>query len=119
MTTYPPPVLRGLGRFARAVEQAAPQPHNVFGLGGELADFARRDRRKLVAWNHAALIPGRDGNEWRMDDYGCRIRFSDYGDRESDFGWEIDHIVPLARGGLDIDSNLRALYWAVNASRGL
>ena len=111
--------LRGLGLSVASIPKPALQPRGLFGLGRILADVAERDRRKLVAWNRAALVPGRDRNELRRDDYGLYIRFSDYGDRDSEFGWEIDHIVPLARGGLDIDRNLRALHWHVNASRGI
>ena len=38
------------------------------------------------------------------------------GDRSFDFGWEIDHIVPLADGGPDDLSNLTP-YWRANVGR--
>ena len=37
--------------------------------------------------------------------------FDKYGDTSSDYGWEIDHIKPVARGGTDNLNNLQALYW--------
>lgn len=76
------------------------------------------EQRKWAAWQRATPIIGYDANIWRRDDYGWTIRWSDHGDRQSEFGWEIDHVVPLSRGGADTFSNLRALHWRNNASRG-
>ena len=56
-------------------------------------------------------------NEWRRDHMGNPIRHDDYGDRDSDYGWEIDHIVPVAKGGSDAIDNLRPLQWAANVAR--
>lgn len=41
----------------------------------------------------------------------------EYG-QESQFGWEIDHIVPVSSGGTDELENLQALHWENNASKG-
>ncbi|KAB2921718.1 MAG: HNH endonuclease [Bacteroidetes bacterium] len=38
--------------------------------------------------------------------------------QESQFGWEIDHIVPVSCGGTDEPSNLQALHWENNAAKG-
>ena len=75
-------------------------------------------RRKALVWNKARIIPGYDLNVWRYDENGQPIRYSDYGNRLSDFGWEIDHRVPLALGGSDTDTNLRALKARTNATLG-
>ena len=72
---------------------------------------------KDLVWNKGGVVPGFDPSIWRRDDFGNMIRFTDYG-RHSDFGWEIDHIVPKSRGGSDLLSNLRPLFWRANASHG-
>lgn len=73
---------------------------------------------KLAVWNKGHIIFGRDPTEWRKDDCGYIIRFSDYGERHSHYGWEIDHIVPTSRGGADELYNKRPLHWQVNAFKG-
>lgn len=83
-----------------------------------LMERRRDDERKRVAWSRAFVVPGYDPTVWRRDEYRSWIRFADYGDRGSAYGWEVDHVIPLARGGTDIDSNLRALHWRANASLG-
>ena len=54
---------------------------------------------------------------FRKDQCEAWIRFDDYGNRNSKYGWEIDHIKPVSEGGKDILSNLRPLHWKNNASR--
>ena len=54
----------------------------------------------------------------RKDKYGAVIHFKEYGNRGSEFGWEIDHIVPIVKGGGDELSNLQPLHWKNNASKG-
>ena len=39
------------------------------------------------------------------------MRRSDYRNHNSDFGWEIDRIVPTTQGGTDSVTNLRPLQW--------
>ena len=49
-----------------------------------------------------------DPGIWRKDQCGAWISRIRYGDRNSDYGWEIDHINP---DGGDDPSNLRPLQW--------
>jgi hypothetical protein len=64
------------------------------------------------------VAPGYDPAVWRYDDYGHLIRFADYGDRQSAYGWEIDHIHATMLGGSDSLDNLRPLHCRQNASLG-
>jgi hypothetical protein len=74
--------------------------------------------RKLAVWEKGVPIPGRDASEWRRDEFGGAMRYSDYGNRSSDYGWEVDHIRARALGGTDDISNLRPLRCVVNAGLG-
>ncbi|MFV1996100.1 MAG: hypothetical protein ACC661_11750 [Verrucomicrobiales bacterium] len=40
-------------------------------------------------WNFAQRIPGNDIELWRKDEFGAWLYKLDYGNRESQFGWEI------------------------------
>lgn len=54
---------------------------------------------------------------YRKDDLGNWIQHEHYGRRSSDYGWEIDHIVPSSSGGSDLLSNLRPLHWRANVAK--
>lgn len=66
-------------------------------------------------WEKAQIVSGANPNVWRKDQCGAWIGRQSHGDRNSDYGWEIDHIDP--DGGDDL-SNLRPLQWVNNAEKG-
>ena len=76
------------------------------------------DAEKLQVWQMANKIDNVDSDIWRQDYAGAWIRFSDYGNRNSQYGWEIDHLYPESLGGNDELSNLMPLHWKNNVSKG-
>lgn len=76
------------------------------------------DQQLAQIWQKARYI--NDASErtgFRQDQCGAWIRWSDYGSRNSVYGWEVDHITPVANGGSDVISNLRPLHWQNNAAK--
>ena len=73
---------------------------------------------KLAVWAKGTPIPGYPSSIWRRDVYGSAMKYSDFGNRESEYGWERDHIAASALGGPDTVDNMRPLHWRVNASLG-
>lgn len=68
----------------------------------------------LAVWKKGKVVKGHDSDKYRKDDCNAWIQFDKYGDRSSDYGWEIDHISP---GGSDTLSNLRPLQWKNNVDK--
>ncbi|MDH5463947.1 MAG: HNH endonuclease [Nitrosopumilus sp.] len=66
-------------------------------------------------WNKARNIDGTDPNKWKQDACSTPMKKDDYGNRDSQYGWEIDHKVP---NGNDDLSNLQPLQWENNSSKG-
>jgi len=54
-------------------------------FGGTYSTHAKR----VAIWNRAAPIPGCDKAIWRCDEHGRIIRWADYDDRFSRYGWAI------------------------------
>ncbi len=62
--------------------------------------------------------PKSPASTYRFDACGSLIARFAYGDPRSAFGWEIDHIVPVSRGGTDDLENLQPLCWTTNREKG-
>ena len=80
---------------------------------GEFDGYRFRDARdalKSEVWNKARKIAGHDPDIYRQDSCGRTIRYVDHGKR-GEFGWKIDTILPLSRGGSSDSFNLQPLHW--------
>lgn len=65
-------------------------------------------------WEKGKVVTNNDSSKWRKDECGAWIARNKHGDRDSQYGWEIDHISP---SGKDILSNLRPLQWENNVDK--
>jgi HNH endonuclease len=69
------------------------------------------------AWSKGRVMPDQSSSIYRWDKCGSVMQFNQYGNRGHNYGWEIDHINPVANGGTDIDNNLQPLNWKNNAAK--
>ncbi len=80
-----------------------------------MADFTKE--QILAVWNKAFPQTNNNPDVFRKDYAGAWICFSQYGMR-SEYGWEIDHLKPVSKGGTDDPANLYPLFWKNNLSKG-
>lgn len=66
-----------------------------------------------AVWAKATIVPGNDAAVIRKDSCGAWIKRVDYG-KTTEYGWEIDHIQPVAKNGTDELYNLQPLHWQNN-----
>jgi hypothetical protein len=79
-----------------------------------MANFTESKKKEI--WDKATRVDGNDDDIFRKDPVGAWIKYDQYG-QEEDYGWEIDHILPEAKGGTDDTKNLCAMHWKNNRSK--
>ena len=76
------------------------------------------EKEIITAWNNASAPPkGYDGRVYRLDSCGALIYWPSYG-KDTDMGWEVDHVFPKNLGGKNDSVNLRAMHHRNNSSKG-
>ena len=69
-------------------------------------------------WRKGAVIPNYDPRVWRRDACGTAMKRSEYGNRDSQYGWEIDHVNPNVPAYYrDSLTNLQPLQWENNVDK--
>jgi hypothetical protein len=71
----------------------------------------------IRAWKKAIEVEGYDPNVWRKDFAGAWIRFDSFGSR-TEYGWGIDYMCPLSKGGTNTEENIIAMHWQNNLKKG-
>ena len=73
---------------------------------------------KQTVWQKGQLLLKFAPEEFRRDVTGFAMKYSDFGNQSSMYGWEIDHVFPVALGGNDSITNLQPLHWTNNLDKG-
>src|SRR3954468_12842363 len=72
---------------------------------------------KRACWGKTSPVSGQANSwEFRKDCLGNLLRYADYGNRHSPFGWELEYITAQGAGGTTDPDNLQALHWKAHAS---
>lgn len=86
----------------------------------ELKEIQNVNNQDVIdaVWEKAIVVEGYNKELYRHDFAGAWIARAAYGDVNSNFGWEIDHVYPVDKGGDNHFVNLRPMQWKNNRSKG-
>lgn len=68
-------------------------------------------------WRKGIIVANYSPDVWRLDRGGIMMNFFEHGNKNSQYGWEIDHINPVSNGGKDNLENLQPLNWVNNLEK--
>ena len=83
-----------------------------------MASVTALEDLKRSAWARTSPVAGQMNSwEFRKDCLGNMVRYADFGNRHSPFGWELDYVGPRTPGATNNPDNLQALNWKAVAAR--
>lgn len=88
-------------------------------------DSSWSEEAKLAVWMKAPIAETSKPDCMRLDPCKTLIRWEEYGNRDSEYGWEIDHVVPekilvdkgVPQDLIDSIDNLRPMHWNNNLKK--
>lgn len=89
----------------------------MYNLSQYINDLSDPDLIQAV-WEKAIVVDGFDPDMYRQDTAKAWIARDAYGDTSREYGWTIDHIFPVSKGGTNVFANLRPMNWRNNISKG-
>lgn len=94
----------------------------ILGGGVDMIDTItpprKLSRRAQRIWNKGETALGFDHDVWRYSKNGHLMKRSEYGNRSSKYGWEIEHGRPKSKGGTNHLNNLSPENWRENLRKG-